>query len=218
MCDLVTQNPSVDEPSNAIIRNGSGLEHLTLASRILEPWEVLLDLGHHISFNYQQLIMALQDFKDIDERDMASMILHLSLHNTGQDTSQSRIALSCFEANKLGDPAVLKKEPTDKNTTLQWQIGNFARAFRELYSNLSYYKVFESFSELCDGLDRDVQLDAKAYSTLIQLFNKSKPQNLVLPLSLLLDGVWKSPSLQLSFIKNAIRCYTTNEDKSFSFA
>lgn len=52
MGDLITQNPSSDEPSNAIIRNGSGLEHLTLTSRILEPWEVLLDLGHHISFNY----------------------------------------------------------------------------------------------------------------------------------------------------------------------
>jgi hypothetical protein len=31
--------------------------------------------------------MALQDFKDMDERDMASLILHLSLYNTGQDTS-----------------------------------------------------------------------------------------------------------------------------------
>jgi hypothetical protein len=48
--------------------------------------------------------MALQDFKDINERTMANMMLHLSLHNTGQDTSQSRIVLNAFEANKLGDP------------------------------------------------------------------------------------------------------------------
>lgn len=101
---------------------------------------------------------------------------------------------------------------------MQWQVGNFARAFREIYSNLSYYKVFESFSDLSDGLDYDVSLDAKAYSTLLQLFNKSKPQNLQLPVGLILDGVWKSPSLQLSFVRNAIRCYTSNEDKTFSFA
>ena len=50
--DLIFQNPSPDEPSNAIIRNGSGLEHLTWANKFLEPWEVLLDLGHFISFNY----------------------------------------------------------------------------------------------------------------------------------------------------------------------
>lgn len=64
----------------------------------------MLDLGHFISFNYQQLIMALQDFKEINERTMANMMLHLSLHNTGQDTSQSRVVLNAFEANKLGDP------------------------------------------------------------------------------------------------------------------
>lgn len=162
--------------------------------------------------------MALQDFKEINEQSMANMILHLSLNNNGQDTSQSRIVLNAFEANKLGDPQVLRKEPSDKNTTLQWQIGNFARAFREIYSNLSYYKVFESFNELSHGLEPNVSLDAKAYSTLLQLFNKSKPQNLQLPLGLILDGVWKSPSLHLSFVKNAIRCYTSNEDKTFSFS
>ena len=101
---------------------------------------------------------------------------------------------------------------------MQWQIGNFARAFREIYSNLSYYKVFEAFSDFGQGLDKDVCLNAKAYSTLLQLFNKSKPQNLHLPVSLILDGVWKSPSLQLSFIKNAIRCYTSSEEKTFTFS
>jgi hypothetical protein len=70
---------------------------------------------------------------------------------------------------------VLRKEPSDKNTTLQWQVGNFARAFREIYSNLSYYKVFEAFNDLSEGLDPEVSLDAKAYSMLMQLFNKSKP-------------------------------------------
>jgi hypothetical protein len=50
--DLITLNPSSDEPSNALIRNGSGLEHLSMANKILEPWEVLLDLGHYVSFNY----------------------------------------------------------------------------------------------------------------------------------------------------------------------
>ena len=50
--DLITQNPSNEEPSNALIRNGTGLEHLTHANKFLQPWEVLLDLGHYISFNY----------------------------------------------------------------------------------------------------------------------------------------------------------------------
>lgn len=62
--------------------------------------------------------MALQDFKDINEKTMANTILHLALNNTGQDTIQSRIVLNTFEANKLYDPQLLRKEPSDKNTTL----------------------------------------------------------------------------------------------------
>ena len=51
----------------------------------MQPWEVLLDLGHYCSFDYQVLSMALQDFKDINERTMANTILHLALNHTGQD-------------------------------------------------------------------------------------------------------------------------------------
>ena len=45
-------NPSLDDPSNSLIRTGSGLEHLVYANKFLEPWELLLDLGHFVSFNY----------------------------------------------------------------------------------------------------------------------------------------------------------------------
>jgi len=37
------------------------------------------------------LSMALQDFKDINEKAMASMLFHLSVYYSGQDDLQSRI-------------------------------------------------------------------------------------------------------------------------------
>lgn len=52
----------------------------------------------------------------------------------------------------------------------------------------------------------------------MQIFNKSKPQNLQVPISLLLDQRWKSPSLQIKFITNAIACYISGEDKTFAFS
>lgn len=73
--DLLSQNPSPDDPTNSLIRIGSDFEHLMQASKIMQPWEVLLDLGHYSSFDYQVLNMALQDFKDINERTMANTIL-----------------------------------------------------------------------------------------------------------------------------------------------
>ena len=123
--------------------------------------------------------MALQDFKDIDETVMASTILNLALHHTGQDDRDSRIALNSFKSNKTGDAQPLKKEPSEKSTTMQWHAdaGHFSRAFRENFSNLHWSRVFESFGELGQemGIAQNVELDRKAYQTLLQIFNKSKP-------------------------------------------
>ena len=186
----------------------------------MQPWEVLLDLGHYCSFDYQVLSMALQDFKDINERTMANTILHLALNHTGQDQYQSRVALNLFKANKTGDASLLKKEPSDKSTTLQWHAdsGHFSRAFRENFSNLNWLRVFEQFGELSSEIDKSISLDKKAYLTLMSIFNKSKPQNLNVPINLLMDRQWKNASLQLGILKNAALCYLSGEDKTFSFA
>jgi hypothetical protein len=84
----------------------------------LEPWQVLIDLGHYSSFNYQMLSLTLQDFKDISEKTMALMLLHLSIHYSGQDDQASRIAFGLYEVNKTGDLGNFKKEPNDKITTM----------------------------------------------------------------------------------------------------
>lgn len=112
--DLISLNPTLEDPANSLIRLGSGLNHLSQASKLLEPWEVLIDLGHYSSINYQMLSNALQDFKDINEKTMANMLLHLAVHYSGQDDLQSRIAFGLFEVNKTGDASSLKKEPSDK--------------------------------------------------------------------------------------------------------
>jgi len=173
--DLVSCNPTQEDPSNSLVRVGSGLDHLSQASKFMEPWELLLDLGHYSSFNYQILTMAMTDFRDINEKTMANTILHLSLKHTGPDDMSSRIVFNTFEANKTGDPSVLRKEPSDKQTTMNWHAGHFSRAFRENYSNLNWLKVFEAFGNLSEGLDDNLVLDNKAYSTLMQIFSKSKP-------------------------------------------
>lgn len=57
---------------------------------------------------------------------------------------------------------------------MTWSIDNLARAFRELYSNLNWLKVFEALSEVEDNIN----LDSKVFGTFLAIFNKSKPQNL----------------------------------------
>lgn len=111
--------------------------------------------------------MALSDYKDINELKMANTILHLSLNHTGNDDLQSRIVYNTFEANKMGDKAALQKTPSEKTTVMGWHAGQFARAFRENYSNLNWLKVYEAFADLADGLDPGIELDPKAYTTLL---------------------------------------------------
>ena len=74
---------------------------------------------------------------------------------------------------------------------MNWSIDNLARAFRELYSNLNWQKVFEALSEIED----DIVLDQKAFATFLSIFNKSKPQNLPYPLHAILSMEWANPSL-----------------------
>jgi len=73
--DLMCSNANIDDPSVCLTKDGSGFEHLDKISKVMEPWELLLDLGHYSSYNYQILNMALQDFRDINEKTMASTIL-----------------------------------------------------------------------------------------------------------------------------------------------
>jgi hypothetical protein len=78
--DLINFNPTIEDPANSLIRIGSGLSHLCQVNRLIEPWEVLIDLGQSSSLNYQMLSMALQDFKEINEKTMANMLLHLAVY------------------------------------------------------------------------------------------------------------------------------------------
>ena len=50
--DLINQNPTLEDPTNSMMRVGSGLNHLIQTQKLIEPWEVLIDLGHYASYNY----------------------------------------------------------------------------------------------------------------------------------------------------------------------
>ena len=96
-------NTNSEEPSISLFKEGTGLDNLDKAYRMLEPWQLLLDLGHFCSYNYNYLLMTLSDFKDINEKTMAKTLLHLAFNHTGTDDQTARIVYNTFEANKKGD-------------------------------------------------------------------------------------------------------------------
>lgn len=182
--DLMFANTSLDDPSISLTKEGNGIDNLDKSYKMLEPWQLLNDLGHFASYNYGYLLKILEDFKDINEKTMARTLINLSINHTGQDDSASKIAQNTFEANKKSDSSLLKKDVVDKKNQIQWSVDNLVRAFRELFSHLNWAKVFEALSEITE----DIALDAKAFSMFLQITNKSKPQNLPYPLPLILQN------------------------------
>ena len=164
-------NTSLDDPSISLTKEGNGIDNLDKSYKMLEPWQLLNDLGHFASYNYSYLLKILEDFKDINEKTMARTLINLSINHTGHDDSASKIAQNTFEANKKSDSSLLKKDVVDKKNQIQWSVDNLVRAFRELFSHLNWAKVFEALSEVTE----DIVLDAKAFSMFLQITNKSKP-------------------------------------------
>lgn len=85
-------NATIDEPSICLTKDGNGIDNLDKCYKMLEPWQLLIDLGHFCSYNLSYLLKILEDFKDINERTMARTLLHLSINHTGCDDLTSRIA------------------------------------------------------------------------------------------------------------------------------
>jgi hypothetical protein len=77
-------NPLNDESSLSLLREGTGLDFLDKAFKVLEPWEILLDIGPQATNDYNGVLMSIfSDFKDISEKTMARTLLYLSLNHNG---------------------------------------------------------------------------------------------------------------------------------------
>lgn len=84
----------------------------------------------------------------------------LSVHHSGVDDQNSKIALQIFEANKKGEKVPEKDVMDKKNQSIQWNVENLARIFREMYSNMTWEKVFEGLTYIKE----DVNIDQKAFT------------------------------------------------------
>ena len=57
-----------------------------------------------------------------------------------------------------------------------------------------------------------VDLNPKQFQTLLQLFVKSKPQNVKFPLQDLIRQQWKCPALQLTFLENCTKLFYAKKE------
>jgi hypothetical protein len=95
--DTTQLNCHPEQMSINILREGGGIENLSVLTDIVKPWEILLDLGHGCSNQFETLMKVLQDFKNMDEKTMGLTILYLSINHSGKADAISKIILQTFE-------------------------------------------------------------------------------------------------------------------------
>jgi len=110
-------NTFTDESSLSFLKEGNGLDFLEKMNKILEPWEVLLDIGPFSTYNYNYLMNVLNDFKDMSEQMMAKTLLYLSLHHNGVHDQSSKVVYTIFDATKKGQTKIQQsKDSSEKKT------------------------------------------------------------------------------------------------------
>jgi hypothetical protein len=78
-----TGAPHSEDGFLSLFNESGGCESLDKAHKILEPWELLLDMGPFATVNYSHLMSILSEFKEMNEKTMAKTILNLAFHHTG---------------------------------------------------------------------------------------------------------------------------------------
>lgn len=82
--DLMYANTLIEDPSISLTKDGNGIDHLDKCYKMLEPWQLLVDLGHFSSYNYNYLLKTLEDFKEhMNEKMMARNLINLAINHTG---------------------------------------------------------------------------------------------------------------------------------------
>jgi hypothetical protein len=86
-CNQAAPNTPSSHANINILRD---LESFSKAESTLDPADLLLDLGHMTTYDYDQLLAVLNEFKTINEQMMASTLIKLANHYQGQDNKEVR--------------------------------------------------------------------------------------------------------------------------------
>jgi hypothetical protein len=56
-----------------------------LQKQPITPWEALIHLGHSSTYKYNLLLSVLNDYKNLNEQDMAIFLLNVSINHSGTE-------------------------------------------------------------------------------------------------------------------------------------
>ncbi len=125
------------------------------------------------------------------------------------DDHASRLAHLNYQYLQEGKRSMLDKEDLEeKNKPVSWLIENLCRAFREVFTNLKWNKVFESLDVHSISSEEDTDQycirSFHAFQVFWKLFSGCKPKNLAFNFDFLINREWRNRRAQFSLLRFAI--------------
>ena len=196
------------------------VEKCTNTHQILEPWQVLVDLGPAASYyDYELVVDVLRDFSKTSLRGLAHTLIVLGNKFASEDNRNNLQAIT-LKCNMKGDMTYMNTDPTEHPVaSYQWSKDNLIGAFREIYASAQWTELIKFLDVDLDARDDFYFQSQQAFSTFIELWSALKPQNKPFPAEFLVSGTWKNRKARVICLDYAINhSYHNTDDIPFEKA
>ena len=195
------------------------VEKMVNTYQVIEPWQVLLDIGPAIShYEYDLLVEVLKDFSKTSIRGLAHTLIVLS-NQFSQEDNKNNLEVITIKWNMKGDMTFINQDPNEHTKSIyEWNKENLTKAFKEVYQGTAWIELIKFLDVDLDAREELYFQSQKAFSTFIELWMQLKPQNKLFPIEFLISNTWKNKKAQVIWLEYSINHSYTNQDIPFEKA
>ena len=187
--------------------------------QILEPWQVLLDLGPASShFEYKLIVEVLKDFGKTNIRGLAHTLIILSNKFAEEDNRNNQEVIVMKWILK-GDMTYMKQDLNEYPKCIYtWSKDNIVKALKEVYSTTAWIDLIKFLDVDLDAREELYFQSQEAFSIFVDLWMQLRPQNKLFPIEFLIANTWKNKKAQIICIDYSINHSYINNDIPFDKA
>lgn len=167
--------------------------------QVLEPWQVLIDMGPSTShYEYELLVEVLKDFNKTSLRGLAHTLIAISNHFVSHD-NQKNLETITMKCNMKGDMTYMNEDPNEYPiSAVQWNLDALSKAFKEVYSGATWIELIKFLDVDVDAREEFYFHSQDSFNIFMSLWNSLKPQNKSFPVEFLIANSWKNKRAQIT--------------------
>ena len=187
--------------------------------QVLEPWQVLIDLGPASShFEYEVIVEVLRDFNKTSIRGLAHTLIILS-NKFAQEDNRNNLEVITMKWNMKGDMTYINQDPNEYPKQIyEWNKENLTKALKEIYTSTAWIELIKFLDVDLDAREDLYFQSQQAFAIFIDLWMQLKPSQKQFPIEFLIANTWKNKKAQVICLDYAINYSYINQDIPFEKA